>query len=62
MPSLSDEPRMANHSALLRTDIFVEWLAEAEGPSFGDFSWTSKKSHSLQPRSSERNNVLKNEN
>ena len=37
--SLSDEPGKANHSALLRIDIFDECLAEAEGCfSFGDFS------------------------
>jgi len=30
-PSLSDEPGMANHSALLSTGIFYEWVAEAEG-------------------------------
>jgi hypothetical protein len=52
MPSLSDEPGRANHSDLLSTGIFYEWLAEAEGlfSLVTFFLDKQKESHSLSAR------------
>ena len=50
--SLSDEPGKVNHSALLRTGIFCECLAEAEGcfSLVTFFLDKQKESHSLSAR------------